>query len=87
MHVITKELAAPFPWKNPSTRSLEPYKIQDDMSEFTNEYNAGPSTSLSVAETNITGAGWEEAAIPPEVLEDPEVMAVFRGVDDHTNIS
>lgn len=87
MHVITKELAAPFPWKNPSTRSLEPYKIQDDMIEFTNEYNAGPSTSLSVAETNITGAGWEEAAIPPEVLEDPEVMAVFRGVDDHTNIS
>ena len=35
----------------------------------------------------ISGAGWGEARLPEEVLEEPEVMAVLRGIDNHSHVS
>ncbi|CAE7284892.1 unnamed protein product, partial [Symbiodinium sp. CCMP2456] len=78
--------AGPYPWKKPCTTYDEPRKVPDD--EFTNQYiSARIATTQTMALKKISGAGWDEARLPEEVLEEPGVIAVLRGIDSHSHVS
>eukprot|EP00439_Symbiodinium_sp_Y106_P072911 s934_g13.t1 len=40
----------------------------------------------TMALKQISGASWSEAKLPDDLLDEPEVMTVLRGIDNHGHV-